>query len=944
MRTLGAARADLEANERRIMVTRNRLAELRALAQATRASHRQHVAAALEASERTIAAAVSGGVPLENRGWDDPNWQGWQPRSQGGEIERTATTIRAGHLRDARSGRDLAAIAGLQLVGRGCPVVIVSRTPQQQQVARALLQALVVRSAALLPQRARFYLLDPAGQGAAFPMARHLGEALVDTANQSLALETLLSEVRRINHEYLDATIPAFHLVPEGERQNEPYRLVFAADYPAFYDYRAMELIHNIAGAGSRAGVYTFVHHHLDPSSRQDDVRSHIRGGEVLDLQHLEQPFGVGAHEARGYRFPDFPVQIVWDQEPAPGLEVGILGRITGTARVQRGLQWDDLGQPDPARWWEGDATERVSVPIGRQGGNRDIELTFGATERGQEIAHGLLVAMSGAGKTALLHTLIAGLAVRYSPKELSLRLLDGKVGVEFRAYRDLPHAEIVSLNTRPDLARSVLDDLVGELVRRNELFKRAGVNSFPAYRRAGSPEGHLPRLLLVADEYQVLFENDRGQVAAAALQRLSDQGRSAGIHLLLGSQHFAPANMPHRHDIFANFHLRMAMQMVPNELMSSADFGPEGRRLIRSVCDGLGKVVVSDRPGDDSNYRAGSTAYLDPGRRDELVRTLATRGGSERPALVLDGDRQPVVAESHVLPALARVTLRDAPRERQIFAREVLNEQDWIPQEHPLALVLGLPFSVRGETFVVLRRRPTEGVAIIGSQHEERVAMVASSLLSACLQLGPRELRIAVADRSLLTAGGVLRRAVTAATEAGYFASYDSDDATIEGLLDETAFEVERRSAPGMHDEPLRLVVLNEPNRVTSLLQQPGRFGNEESDQGQVLARILEGGPAVGVHVILAVPSTAELASILDLRRVIPRVRYRVAMQMSENDSFAVVRSNAAARLQVDGARPVAALLFDQQGDRATRFRPWAMEGLPETIEEVLSLCHEHG
>lgn len=825
----------------------------------------------------------------------------------------------------------------MRLIGRSRPLVIVSRTPQQQLVAYSLLQALVVRAAALLRHRARFYLLDPAGQGAAFPMARHLGEALVNTANHSEALETLLSEIRRINHEYLDATIPAFHLVPEAGRQNEPYRLVFAADYPAFFDYRAMELMHNIAGAGSRAGVYTFVHHHLDPSGRQDDVRTHIRDAEVLDLQHLERPFGVGAHDARGYRFPDFPVRIVWDQEPAPGLEVGILDRIAGAARVQRGLQWDDLGQPDPTRWWEGDATERVSVPIGRQGASRNIELTFGATERGQEIAHGLLVAMSGAGKTALLHTLITGLAVRYSPKELSLRLLDGKVGVEFRAYRHLPHAEIVSLNTRPDLARSVLDDLVNELVRRNEIFKRAGVNSFPAYRRAGSPEGHLPRLLLVADEYQVLFENDRAQVAAAALQRLSDQGRSAGIHLLLGSQHFAPANMPYRHAIFANFHLRLAMQMVPNELMSSADFGSEGRRLIRSVCDGVGKVVVSDRPGADSNYQAGATAYLDPERRDELVATLAARGGSERPALVLDGDRQPVVAESRLLPAMARLMLRDAPQRRQDFARDLLNEPDWIPEEHPLALVLGLPFSVRGETFLVLRRRPTEGVAIIGSQQGERVAMVASSLLSACLQCSPTELQIAVADRSVHPGEGVLERTLTAAASGGYPVTYGRDDDSFDRLLSAALVEAGRRSVSGSLSEPLRLIVLNEPNRVSSLLQQPGRFGDEESALGGTLRRILEIGPAVGVQMMLATGSVGELCSVLEPRRVATLIRHRIAMQMSEPDSFTIVRSNAAARLQLDGSRPVAALLFDQQADRATRFRPWALNEMAERIEEAL-------
>lgn len=937
MRSLQAARAELEAHQRQLAEVQGRLAGLRALAGAARSAHRDDIASALQANQQQLAIVARESVPIENRAWDDPEWRSWQPRTDGPELERMAATIRAGYLREGYSNLDLPTTVGLALVGRRRPLVILSRTPRQQQVAQALLQSLVVRAAALLPRRARFYLLDPGGQGAAFPMARHLGDARANTADPTAAMEGLLAEIRRINHEFLDAVVPAFHLVPEGDRQNERFHLVFAAGFPAFYDRRTVDALRNVAQAGSRAGVYTFAHQHIAGDESQGNGSTELPDAQVIDLARLERPFPVGEHEAHGFRYPAFPVHVVCDREPDPELEREILTRVTGSAPVRRGLEWAELGQPDQSSWWRGDATESITAPIGRQGGGRTIDLTFGVNERGQEIAHGLLVAMSGAGKTALLHTLITGLAVRYSPDELAFRLLDGKVGVEFRAYRDLPHAQMVSLNTRPELARSVLDDLVGELVRRNELFKQAGVSSFPAYRRAGSPEGHLPRLLLVADEYQVLFEDDRAQTAAASLQRLSDQGRSAGIHLLLGSQHFAPSNMSNRHDIFANFHLRLAMQMVPGELIASSDFGTEGKRLIRSVCAGPGKVVVSDRPGDDSNYQSGSTAYLEPQSRDALVRVLGGHEGSAARALVLDGDRQPELADSRTLPALAQWAVRDAPERREAFARQVLTEEDWIPDEHPFALVVGLPFTVRGETSLVLRRRSAASVAIISAQAPERNATIASAMLSACLQLSPHELQIAVADRSLLTSDDLLARTVEAASRAGYAASYGNDDRAFERLLDDAANEIEHRSRAEAVHEPVRLLLLNEPNRVAGLLLQPGRWGDEASEQGKVLDRVLETGPPVGVHTVVAFASVGGLASLMDLRRANVLLQHRIVMQMSDKDSFAIVHTNAAARLQADGPRPIAALLFDQQEDRGTRFRPWAPERLPETLEQLM-------
>jgi S-DNA-T family DNA segregation ATPase FtsK/SpoIIIE len=77
----------------------------------------------------------------------------------------------------------------------------------------------------------------------------------------------------------------------------------------------------------------------------------------------------------------------------------------------------------------------------------------------------------------------------------------------------------------------------VAELEGRARIFKAAGVRDFAEYRNASRKQ--LPRVLLVIDEFQVLF-SERHLVPDAAEQLLSQllkQGRSFGIHILLATQ-----------------------------------------------------------------------------------------------------------------------------------------------------------------------------------------------------------------------------------------------------------------------------------------------------------------------------------------------------------------------------------------------------------------------
>src|SRR5206468_10668885 len=93
-----------------------------------------------------------------------------------------------------------------------------------------------------------------------------------------------------------------------------------------------------------------------------------------------------------------------------------------------------------------------------------------------------LPICKTGSGKSTLLHVLIAQLAMRYSPAEVELYLIDFKKGVEFKTYAasELPHARVVAIESEREFGLSVLQRLDQELMRRGELFRAAGVSDLP--------------------------------------------------------------------------------------------------------------------------------------------------------------------------------------------------------------------------------------------------------------------------------------------------------------------------------------------------------------------------------------------------------------------------------------------------------------------------------
>ncbi|GAA8242664.1 FtsK/SpoIIIE domain-containing protein [Helicobacter pylori] len=184
--------------------------------------------------------------------------------------------------------------------------------------------------------------------------------------------------------------------------------------------------------------------------------------------------------------------------------------------------------------FWTKSSQYEVSVPVGWDINHKEVCFEIGNAQN-----HTLICGHSGSGKSNFLHVLIQNLAFYYAPNEVQLFLLDYKEGVEFNAYTEpniLEHARLVSVASSVGYGMSFLSWLCKEMQERANLFKQFNVKDLSDYRKHGG----MPRLIVVIDEFQVLFSDNspKGKESVEqSLNTLLKKGRSYGVHLILATQ-----------------------------------------------------------------------------------------------------------------------------------------------------------------------------------------------------------------------------------------------------------------------------------------------------------------------------------------------------------------------------------------------------------------------
>lgn len=155
-----------------------------------------------------------------------------------------------------------------------------------------------------------------------------------------------------------------------------------------------------------------------------------------------------------------------------------------------------------------------------------------------------LITGAVGQGKSNLLSVIIHSLCQNYSPQELNLYLLDFKEGVTLQAFSNidksdyLPHVMALGLESDTSFGKAVLDFLYSEYKRRLKLFKDNNKKSIKEYRE-GFPKAKLPRIVVIIDEFQLMFgeKSDEARKIAVLLEKSVRLFRAAGIHFILASQ-----------------------------------------------------------------------------------------------------------------------------------------------------------------------------------------------------------------------------------------------------------------------------------------------------------------------------------------------------------------------------------------------------------------------
>lgn len=174
---------------------------------------------------------------------------------------------------------------------------------------------------------------------------------------------------------------------------------------------------------------------------------------------------------------------------------------------------------------------------------------------------HGLIAGMTGSGKTELLQTMIASLAIANRPDAINFVLVDYKGDSAFKDCVKLPHTVGKVNDLDPHLVVRALESLKAELKYREHFLAEAQVKDIEDYQELQLKEPHrppLPRLLLVIDEFAQLSKDLPDFVTG--LVSIAQLGRSLGIHLLLATQRPSGVVSP---EIRANTNMRLALRVA---------------------------------------------------------------------------------------------------------------------------------------------------------------------------------------------------------------------------------------------------------------------------------------------------------------------------------------------------------------------------------------------
>ncbi|WP_295433151.1 FtsK/SpoIIIE domain-containing protein [uncultured Thiodictyon sp.] len=514
-------------------------------------------------------------------------------------------------------------------------------------------------------------------------------------------------------------------------------------------------------------------------------------------------------------------------------------------------------------------------------------------------------------GKSNLLHVLINAGAFAYSPEELQFYLVDLKAGVEFNAYAELgiPHAKVIAVDDDPDYGLSVLEGLNAELQSRGDLFRNAGVNDFATYRRKTGAV--LPRILLIVDEFQVLFPSDNPAVAnraAAVLDNLARLGRGPGIHVLLCSQ-----NIGHGDTLSAKTadQMRIRIALGCSEADARRVLGDDN--LVPARLTRKGQAIYNPNGGLKDSNREFQVALYSGEDQANLGRFIASRRLPTQP-----WPRVFVGSDPARLPECVPLST-------------LLGAGSWPQSGGSINAWLGEPIAMRPPIAARLLPEGGSNLLAVARDEEQAVGLMVAAILSIAAQRGPEQVAFLVLDLTRSDAAWANQSQTLAdglphQVQVGKARHLADQLMTLDALLEE---RIAADRALPLH---VYWVILG--LHKARALQEGDGYSSPDADSPQAqFLKLLRQGPELGMHVLAWCDSMRNLQTVG--RSAVAEFRLRVAGPMDDGDSTQLIDSTAAARLKPNRL----VFVHKDEPESLLPFRPYALPGTDWLTTTLASL-----
>lgn len=323
------------------------------------------------------------------------------------------------------------------------------------------------------------------------------------------------------------------------------------------------------------------------------------------------------------------PVVTLYELEPAPGTKTSrVIGLADDIARsmsavsvriaVVPGRNVIGIELPNSSREHVGLRELLASSSFEKK--SSDLTLALGKDIGGEPVMvdlarmpHLLIAGTTGSGKSVGINAMIASLLYRLQPEECRFIMIDPKM-LELSVYDGIPHL-LAPVVTEPKKAVVALKWVTREMENRYRSMSKLGVRNVAGYnqrieqaRKKGEvlsrkvqtgfdPESGkpvfeeqpfdmvpLPFIVVVVDEMADLMLV-AGKEVEAAVQRLAQMARAAGIHLILATQR--PSVDVITGTIKANLPTRISFQ-VTTKIDSRTILGEQGAEQLLGMGDML--------------------------------------------------------------------------------------------------------------------------------------------------------------------------------------------------------------------------------------------------------------------------------------------------------------------------------------------------------------------